>query len=467
MKRIALLALLLGSCGPSRREEILPRYAILTTFGSESAMYPSVRWLAERRFAQIRQIRPQPSELALVRSWLREFDPTYVAVVLRPEDLDTNFHLAFLDLACRLDDDPFPDFAFGYFPAADPATLQRQMKNLQGVEAKIEKKLLRITRLEVGAEASAESGASIAWATDLPERRLALKAGDAEFLRKNLDAVERCDFLLLSGTGTPHGLRGLAGAEIQKLKLDSTVVFSSADATGAVGAGFDAEGGLVRRWTVPPDRSVVLNLARAGAAAVIAPLGKTRPDLAEFEWSDAVLSDAPLGWAVKHGYDLAILQAGAPPPVLSLVEPRRPPAGFEDPIHQAATRVLFGDPLLKPFSRPVRRPVEHVRTVASGRNDRGETLWDSVWRVSGVDCPPYLKDPAGGERIYVKIAFPRGLREARAELRSAKARERDVPAALAAQALEEWRGDPILHVLLRGAALGTEDLFIHLGIATR
>lgn len=463
--RLLLSTVLLASCGSSRREEILPRYAILTTFGPESAMHGSVDWLAERRYARVRQFRAD--DLSLVRSWLRDFDPTYVAVFLRPEDLDANFHLAFLDLACRLDDDPFPDFAFGYFLASGPADLQRQMKNLQGVEAKFEKRLMRFTEFEPGAAASADETRKLAWATDLPVRRFAVKDGDVEFLRKGSDAVERAAYLVLSGKGWAEGIRGLPAPEIQRLKLDSTVVFSSVDFTGAAGAGFDVEGGFVRRWTVPPDRSVALTFIRGGAAAMFAPLGKTRPDFADFEWSDAVLADAPLGWTMKHGYDLAILQAGAPPAPLGLAEAKRPPSGLDAPLHLAATRVLFGDPMLKPYARPVMKPVEHVRTTASGRTPEGDTILESTWKVVAYDCTPFFADPAGGKRIHLRIPLPPETRRAKAELKTCAAREKPVAAAIAAQALEVWRGDPVLHVLLRGENLATEDLFINLSITYR
>ncbi len=465
MRRAALLAFLLASCSAGRREEIIPRYAILATFGPENAMYPSVHWLAERRFGQIRPFRTE--QLPLVRSWLRDFDPTYVAVVLRPEELDLNFHLAFLDLACRLDDDPFPDFAFGYLLASNPADLQRQMKNLQGVETKLEKRLRRFTEFEPGAAASTDAIRPISWTVNLPLRRLAVKEGDAEFLRKNLDAVERAGFLLLSGKGWPEGIRGLPASEIHRFKLDSTVVFSAVDYSGAAGAGFDQEGGFVRRWTVPPDRSVPLALVRSGAAAQFAPLGKTRPEAAEFEWTDAVLSDGPLGGVMKHAYDRAILRAGGPPSPPGLVEARRPSVDLEDPLLLAAGRVLLGDPSLHPYTCPVRRPIEHVRTAPAGRTPEGDLVLETGWRVAAYDCEPFFRDPEGGQRIHLRIPLPPGTRRARAELSQCRSRDQDVPAAIAAQAFETWRGEPLLHVLLRGPALAVEDLFVHLRIAHR
>jgi hypothetical protein len=468
MKRALCLALALASCGgPSYREEILPRYAILTAFGPESPLYRNIEWLADRRFAQIRTFRPLPAELGMVRTWLREFDPTYVAVVLRPEDLDTNFHLAFLDLACRLDSDPFPDFAFGYFPASDAATLQQQLKNIQVVESKYQKRLLSFTAFEPGAPETADETTKVAWATELPVRRLAVKDGEFEFLRKSSDAVERAAFMTLTGKGWAEGIRGWPPGEIQRLKLDSTVIFSSIDYSGAVGTGFDIQGGLVRRWSVPPERSVVLNLVRGGAVAILAPLGKAAPGAEQFEWSDCLLADAPVGWAMKHGYDLAILQAGTSPQFAPLVEPKAPPAGFEVPLHLASTRVLYGDPMLKPYERPVVRPLQHVGTADAGKSPEGDSVRVSTWKVVAYDCLPFFRDPAGGQRIYLKVPLPRGTSRAKATLRQCRAKERDVPATLSAQALEEWRGDPYLHVLLKGAELAIEDLFFELSVSYR
>jgi hypothetical protein len=52
-----------------------------------------------------------------LRPILREFQvssPRWVAVVLRPEQLDFALQRAFLQMATEVDDDPFVDFEFGY-----------------------------------------------------------------------------------------------------------------------------------------------------------------------------------------------------------------------------------------------------------------------------------------------------------------------------------------------------------------
>jgi hypothetical protein len=84
--------------------------------------------------------------------------------------------------------------------------------------------------------------------------------------------------------------------------------------------------------------------------------------------------------------------------------------------------------------------------------------------VAAYDCRPFFRDPAGGQRIHLVIPLPAGTRQAKASIKECKARDQAVAATLAAQALEVWRGDPFLHVLVQGPELAVEDLFLHLSL---
>lgn len=461
MGRPLLALVLLASCGPAREEPIIPRYLVLTTLGPESPMDRSVQRLARRRSGEVLRFRSLDQDGGLILDALRERPPTYCALVLAPGQIDAAFQLAFLELVCRVDDDPFPDVAWGYFPAADAKSLQMQIDRLEAAEAKVEKRLLRATRFRAGAPATDLRAEQLAWATRLPFRTFALKSGDTAFLRQNLAALEECDFLLLEGEGSPEELRGLPREDLEKLRLDSTVVFSGAAYTGVTGAGFDSSAELLRRRSFDPEQSFAQALLRDGAAAIFAPLDRGRSGLIEREWTDAILSDEPLGWVMKHGYDLAVLSAGGSAPSFALPEDGRPaPRGFGEPLFQSATRILLGDPMLKLFSREHLPPLRFVATQRSTDRE-GRVVLQATWRVGSWDCAGFFEDPHGGEpRIHLKFELPRGTPRARASLTRAEAQGKPVEARLDASAVEQWRGDSLLHLLVRAKSLALEDLVL-------
>ena len=460
MRTVAFAFVLLAACGPTRTDSVLPRYVVLTTVAPGSPMDRSVLRLARRRLAEVVRFRSLDQDGGAILAWLRANQPTYAALVVRPAEIDVAFQLAFLELACRVDDDPFPDLAWGYFPAGDAASLQAQIERLEAAEAKLET-LLRATRLRTAAPATGLRTDSLAWATRLPLRTFELKEGDLDALRKHVSVIEESDFLFLEGPGSPEGLRGLPREELEKLRLDSSIVFSGADYTGVTGASFDSAAALLRRRTFDPDQSFAQALLRNGAAAIFAPLDRGETRLLEREWTDAVVSDEPLGWVMKHGYDLAILSAGGSSPSFDLPQDgARPPRGFGKPLFQSATRILYGDPMFKLHSREHLPPVRPTATQTSTDRE-GRTLLQVTWRVGAWDCAGFFEDPHGGEpRIHLRIPLPRDTRRARPSLLRAEARGQPVPARLAASAVEQWRGDSLLHVLLRGRTLALEELVL-------
>ncbi len=466
MRRAALLAILLSSCGPAAPEgELLPRYAILSTIGPESPMYPSVAWLAKRRNAPVFRFQDPVKDRSALASWLKATHPGYVAVFMRPEEIDANSHLALLEIACGLDDDPFPDFAFGYFPAASPALLRRQMQSLEGIEARVEKRLLNVTYANFGAPAPGSATQRLEWATDLPLRILDGATGDPTFLKKNVTDLEQCDFLLLSGPGGPEGIAGFPAQALDGLKLDALIAFSAADATGAAGAVFETAGGVLRRRTVPPDASFLLGLLRNGAPAVLAPLQESHPALVGSEWTHAILAEAPLGEVLKHTYDQAILASGGRPPSFArLVEGRPPAPSAGQSFFQAATRVLYGDPLLQVFNRKTIGPLRLAYSSGTTGPD-GRRQWLQRYEVSAPDCGPFFADPfSGAQRIHLRIPLPPGASRAPVILDPCTLAGNPVRAELAAQALEEWRGLPYVHVLIRGTGLAQEGLEVPIRI---
>ncbi len=470
MKRsLLLLAALAASCGPARYAEIVPRYAVLTSIPPGSPMYRSAEWLARHRYGTIVDFTSLDRDASAVLSRLRGLQPSFVAVMIRPEELDANFQLTLFELSCRLDADPFPDFAWGYFLARDPAFLERQMQTVRGADAKIDRRLYRLTHLEPGAAESRSSRADLDWATRLPCRLISVKAGDMEFLHKHTPDLQETDFLVLDGEGSPEGPRGLPLEEVRLLKLDNVAVFSGASYTGAAGAAFETLGDGIARRPIPPDRSFAQAVLAAGAPALFAPLHRTDPGLTAFEWAGAILYDAPLGEAMKRTYDLAALSSGYASPVVGrFVDGRTAPTGHDNPAFMALTRVLYGDPVLQPFARPTVGPLSQDGPV-DAEDDKGRPVRHLRWRVVSPDCAPFFTDPFLGlkQRIYLRAPCPPDTRKAYAELKACEFQGQKVPAFIESQALEHWRGEAFVHVLIRGDNLARKDLQVNLSVRLR
>ena len=469
MKKLASLALLLlAACGTTRIEEIIPRYVVLTTFEPGSQEWRQVEWLADLRFARVVRFSDIERDRESLILRLRELDPSYVAVLLRPDELDTNFQLAFLELACRIDRDIFPDFSFGYLPARDARTLKSLMAGIRGAEAKVEKRLQRITRVDFAADESARKREVPAWVKPTDRIHLSVHEDDAEFLHKHFMDLKTADFLILHGTGTPEGIAGFPSPDVSKLRLDTTTVFSGAHSNGVTGAAFEADRGLVARKPVPPERSFAQRLLANGATAVFASLGATDARLVGYEWTAAILHGEPLGTAMKRAYDAAIMtQPSGPPTFPRLIPGRKPPEGLEGGMVLAATRVLLGDPILMPHVRETARAVG-VQDVYEGVTRAGDRVFTVRYRVEHPECVEYFTDPfSDGQRLHLRVPLPRGTRGATANLRSALANTEAIYAKIIAQAPEMWRGDEFLHVLIHGKELAQPGLVLTVDVVVR
>jgi hypothetical protein len=469
MRRALLAVFLTTSCGGvSYQGEIIPRYAIVTTIPEGDPMDRPIEWLVERRRAEVVRFSSLARDGSSVASQLRSIDPAYVAVILRPRDLDANFQLDFLSLCCGLDDDPFPDFAYGYLVAPNADALRDRMKAIEGIEAKVETRLTRVARLRLGAEASAMKGDRLGWAEGVPVDEISVKEGDDEYLHARFAEVEAADFLVLLGDGAPEGVRGLTAADARRLKMGATAVFSGADHTGTAGPGFDASMETVTLRDIPPEVSLAHLLGRGGVSGLFAPLDRTRPALAEAEWANAILSGEPLGWAMKQTYDAAILSR--PDGLRGLgrfVVGEKPPDRRDDPVFQSALRVLHGDPLLHPFSRRTVPPIRLIETKEE-TGPAGGRIYAMRFRVDAPDCAPFFADPFGEtQKVHVKIRCSPGTRQAGAAFRSCAVAGVEIPAEVASSALEHWRGETWLHVLVRGKELARRDLTLTLAVTLR
>src|SRR5436309_5748369 len=87
-------------------------YIVADAVGRHDASYQAATRLAAHRSAIIVPL--DLKNLNAFRDALRQKPPRYVAVVIRPEELDYDLARRFLVMATQLDDDPFVDFSYGF-----------------------------------------------------------------------------------------------------------------------------------------------------------------------------------------------------------------------------------------------------------------------------------------------------------------------------------------------------------------
>src|SRR5207249_3370644 len=91
-------------------------YIVADAVGKSDEFYKVAERLAAHRRGKIVSL--DIDNLNAFRDALRQKPPRYVAVVIRPEQLDYDLARRFLVMATQLDDDPFVDFSYGFITGA-------------------------------------------------------------------------------------------------------------------------------------------------------------------------------------------------------------------------------------------------------------------------------------------------------------------------------------------------------------
>ncbi len=102
--------------GGAPSAEAADTLVVLSAVAEDDPYHEVVRLLLERGAAQVVPYDPRKPNAAF--KTLGSLRPGFVAVVIKPGDLDVNVHFDLLERAAALDADPFVDFAFGYFTGA-------------------------------------------------------------------------------------------------------------------------------------------------------------------------------------------------------------------------------------------------------------------------------------------------------------------------------------------------------------
>ena len=390
-----------------------------------------------------------PDELDSLEKELASRAPEQVLYVLYPELLDLNLHRRLLLSSARLDEDPLPDFTFGYFTHAHGAGLRelwRRTKQLHeeglrgdkwvntfvtsGMKSTIWASYLGELEKAAGFEGP---GIGFAIVEDDPECKA--------FVAEKLPLLEDAAVIQLTGNGDPQGiwlfddhrnidsakhwnyapgkvghdpdgeLPRVMAAEIAALELDAPILWSGTCHSGATCRVF-VEGDIVStfgttdRVTVhelSSKESLCLAFLEAGATALLVPIAANHGFSVDLESNFALREGATLGETIKSTWDDVFLAAGGEL-VLDLPVPGEPHA-FSEAVMQGggANRILIGDPALRPFAKTDDpRTSVSIESVEGGGGFDVQLEWDEgfharAWDIYGT----HSKDWRIGERIDV------------------------------------------------------------------
>jgi tetratricopeptide (TPR) repeat protein len=367
-----------------------------------------------------------------LRKRLAQAKPRNVLYVVPPDVLDVNLHRRLLLLSGGLDDDIFPDFAFGYLTARDAkavAALWERTVQLHR-NGPVSKRWIRtavrrakpyVSRFTIDdlARAAGFTGDAVYWGTEgTREEKLA-------FVQKNLRLLEAAAVIAMTGCGDPQGtwlfadsrnaerdkhwdfdpekvghdpdgeMPRITADHIRKLRLRmSPIVFTGVCHAGAtrrvfvegdIVSTFGRTKGISTLYELDPDESYCLAIIDAGAVAYFCPIGANHGASVGRETTFLLTEGASLGETIKSTYDELYL-ASRGNLVLDIQKEGEAHRGTEYVMQGGgANRILIGDPALKPYP-PTHHPKESVEI--RNRTDKGFEVvvtWEKGYHTRAWD----------------------------------------------------------------------------------
>jgi tetratricopeptide (TPR) repeat protein len=363
------------------------------------------------RFHGVERVDLPASDLAELERVLRAKRPRAVLYALEPATLDVQLHRRLLLLSTGLDGDLFPDLVFGYLTAASAAELEAlwartREEHERGLSSRQWRSLFVLGSgssathpgylPDIAAAAGfAGEGYGIAVhesdpgcrayaagaLTKLAEAGVVTITGNGDpqgiWLfddRRNLDSTKHWPYDPARVGSDAEAMPRLMAADFSGLALARPVVWSGTCHSAATRRVW-VEGDIVSTFgatesatvhQLAPGESLGLALLRAGAVALLAPIGANHGYAVEAETEYALANGASLGDTIRSTWSDVFLQADGDLR-LHFPRPGEPHDLDAEPIMQGggANRVLIGDPTLRPFAATP-HPLESVRVENAG-----------------------------------------------------------------------------------------------------
>ena len=342
---------------------------------------------------------------------LREIQPKYAMIFIKPDELDVNFAWKWLEVTTRIDDDPLVDVSSGFITGATPeaaaALLDRIAKAVKG-ELKLPGKL--VDNFGPNPQAAQNSFIEQQGCFMIPiyEERVALSSishGTHGFTDTRLGSMQSAGLIHLGGHGYPDRIvDGLKARQAKMLKLSPCVVFNGACYTGVTSRSFNqwTANGTVKHQTVAADECFCLNLLGNSAVAYLAALHPDHgiPVYQEMEY--LAYSGASLGDVMRHTHTGVILGNGGKLPALEpstddMPSPKWTPSDVM--LKGTASRVLFGDPAMI-ISDAFTKPPFKNSAVVIGANQLQITAVLTNTKLKSEYTDTYHADLASNKRLF-------------------------------------------------------------------
>ena len=273
----------------------------------------------------------------------------YTLLVMLPEEISVDFAWRWLWLSTQLDEDPLVDVMTGYITGETPEDAEALVRRA-GQVASGEVKLpgLMADNLGPNTELAPDAVQSFPGSSFLPVfTALTVSHGKDGFRSPQL--LKGAGLVHFGGHGYPDRIvEGLTAEQVPSLELSPSVVFNGACYTGVTSKWY--ENGEPRT----AEKSFCLELLKQPVAGYLAALHPDHgmPVYQEMEY--LAYTGASLGEVIKQTHDAVILGFGGELPQLPPV-PASNWGPSEVMLYGTASRVLFGDPALRPM-KPITQP---------------------------------------------------------------------------------------------------------------
>jgi hypothetical protein len=311
----------------------LGTYVIATNIKQSDGYYEAVKILADYRQAKV--VLFNVDKLDSLKNDLAKLNPRYVALLLKPTDIDINFQNRFLKMCTEIDDDPFCDFSYGYITGGTDAEAVGFVKNI--IKAEKEKLPHKILGVQPDSsmsryESNAIRSYFVDWPlislmfgkiTDKPLKGLRKMTEEeiSNYIDKNTSDFENNTVIFMNGHGNPSGAPGgLSVKNMKKLNLFPAVFYDWPCYNGCVSRTFTwlTEEDInerkkrgrqlynLKEKPIVPSDSMALSVIKAGVTASIAAL-ESYPAGVTAEEPKFAFSGESLGEARKRQYNVLIM----------------------------------------------------------------------------------------------------------------------------------------------------------------
>ncbi len=351
-------------------------YVVFVDPGTNDAYLPAAKRLAAFHSGEV--VRFDPAKLADVASAAREKAPRFVVFVLPPAKIDVDLAHDILELAVRVDDDPFVDFEFGFVTGRDGAAASAFVETIIAAWGREPGRRAGLFGSWEGTMLPPKTSLSALSAMGFEGRSAYVLARDSEEerLRETRAALTKLaedDALLFMSHGYPDEMASCfraADLRIWDLEWKASVLVNCACYNGAPGRWFaPGPSGPVDRGVVDAADSVALEILDSGIPAYVGGIDPWHGPLA-LQVFDLIAGEGMrVGEATKRMFDRLALEYWPEPidfPKTLEHRLRFSGEGENNRRHNGGGMILYGDPAYAPFANIERRA---FATVSEPRED--------------------------------------------------------------------------------------------------